>query len=69
MLNVDGRYEKIGGNVFRMRPLAPRPRKRVLTTLGRVVIANLLILFLGIGVWVIQKVRKQSPVAGQSVSK
>lgn len=31
------RYEKIDENVFRMRPISDRPKRRVLTNFGRVV--------------------------------
>jgi hypothetical protein len=36
--DADLYYEQVDTNVFRMKPIAPRPRPRILTTFGRIVV-------------------------------
>lgn len=55
--DTSNRYEKVDGNVLRMKPLGRRPKGRILTELGWAVIVGVVVL-LSLGALVVDRLLK-----------
>lgn len=51
------RYEKIDENVFRLKPIGQRPRRRILTTFGRLFVLAIVAIFIVCGLFLYETLK------------